>query len=177
MSFELGKKLVVWSIIVGIIISFIFTGIILGIALSSGANPRLITILAGIVTAIPTIICAGGFAMMWYTGGNFMHLVIGGLRAIAIITAFISSPSPVVTILMTVIGSLWLLAWAYRYMSVDMGMTVKLGALFGFELLASILTVIAPALSSGFLFTLITLMVAIASIVFTVQAAKAEVED
>lgn len=126
MSFDLGKKLVMGGFGLALISSF-------SQFLSLASVYTVINILAALTVA-------AGFAMMWYMGGNILHLGVAGAYALGFVLSLFLSGLP--AILSAIIFNVYLLIWAFkRFSDGDMMGAIIIGGIY------TITVVLSPALS------------------------------
>lgn len=111
MSFDLGKKLAAGGFIL----------VLIRIPLNAIGLAAIPTII-GVISMLSV---AGGFAMMWLTGGNILHLGIGGLYAVGFIVSLLFPSAWIITGIASI---LYILVWAFkRFSDGDMTGAVMLG--------------------------------------------------
>ena len=115
MSFDLGKKLVMGGFGIALISSF-----------SQFLNLASVYTVINILAALTV---AAGFAMMWCTGGNILHLGVAGAYALGFVLSLFLSGLPAV--LSAIIFNVYLLIWAFkRFSDGDMTGAVIIGGIY-----------------------------------------------
>ena len=146
MSYDLGKKLV--------------TGGFILVLIKIPLNAIGLAAIPTIIGVISMLSVAGGFAMMWYTGGNILHLGVAGAYALGFILSLLLSGLPAV--LSAIIFNVYLLIWAFkRFSDGDMMGAVIIGGIY------AITVVLSPALSFLYNMGIELKLISIISLIFS----------